>query len=189
MTQAPTVRCDMCGWRGSAVDAATHPCSALVGDLEPEIEVPDSVEPVSAWRAWRVIEWGGELRLQSMGAGGRMADVIWTPSRAMEAKCSRGKHTPPSENCSCGFYAARDRNHLTSMAYHYYNIDDKKDTVVIGKVAMWGRVIPGSQGWRAQFARPMMLIVPPSRWRVMKPLKDVYKLPTEIGSTFKKEKP
>jgi len=143
---------------------------------------PDAVEPILAWRAWRVIDFGGQPRLQSMN------DLIWQPGKVMEAVCkpSKGKHDPPDERCTCGFYAARDRSHLTSMSYHIYDLESKKDVVVIGQVSMWGRVIPGSQGWKSQFAKPMSVIVPPSRWRHVKPIQETYKLPVKVENTFKK---
>lgn len=138
--------------------------------------VPDVIGEVIGWRVWRVlrINQGKELRLQSLGAGGPTHAAVWTPGKIMEAFCSKN-HTPPDENCSCGFYAASTREHLLSMHYHSgFNYEDTNDALVIGEVAMQGKIIPGTQGWRAQRVRPFRVFVLPSRWKVVKPLQAAY---------------
>lgn len=57
-------------------------------------------------------------------------------------------HTPPGEDCTCGIYAAADLA-LCPPAEIY------------GKVKLWGKVIPGEHGWRAQYAYPSVLYAPP----------------------------
>lgn len=57
-------------------------------------------------------------------------------------------HDAPHENCTCGIYAATTKNQLPQG-------------VVYGKVKLWGKVIPGEKGVRAQYAYPSEFQVPP----------------------------
>jgi len=138
--------------------------------------VPDVIGEVTGWRVWRVLHprEPEKIRLQSLGSGGKVHSVIWTPGKIMEAFCS-GQHTPPAEKCSCGFYAARTREHLLSMHYHSgFDYDDPTAVLAVGTVKMQGKIIPGTQGWRAQRVRPERVMILPSRWRVVKPLRAMY---------------
>lgn len=138
--------------------------------------VPDVIGEVIGWRVWRVMHpYDAKLvRLQSLGAGGTTHAVPWTPGKTMQAFCARD-HVIPAKSCSCGFYAARTQEHLLSMSYHRSrDFDDPNDVLVIGEVAMSGRIIPGTQGWRAQRVRPKTILVPYSRWKAAKTLKAAY---------------
>ncbi|MCR4340277.1 MAG: hypothetical protein NUW01_10380, partial [Gemmatimonadaceae bacterium] len=61
-------------------------------------------------------------------------------------------HDAPHENCACGIYAATDE----ATPREYLPLD----RAVYGKVKLWGRVIPGSKGLRAEFAYPSEFHVP-----------------------------
>lgn len=138
--------------------------------------VPDVLGEVVGWRAWRVLHplEPAKIRLQSLGAGGGVHASIWSPGKVMEAFCA-SSHEVPNERCSCGFYAAGTLDHLLSMSYHLgFDYEDHRDTLVVGEVAMQGKIIPGTQGWRAQRARPLRVQVLPSRWKVLKPLAAMY---------------
>jgi hypothetical protein len=115
-------------------------------------------EPILAWRLWRLHrDAGGDLRLAPTTP---RAD--WEPGVAIRATCS-GAHTrlyvvfnpelapthrSPMPGCTCGIHAMKDGARLArSMT----------PAAVIGRVAMWGRVIEHSKGWRAEFAYPSRL--------------------------------
>jgi hypothetical protein len=123
------------------------------------VRAPDLVAPVVGWRYWRVAPDG---RLTSLGAGRQ----DWPPGRALRARCRRARldhldarwglvdgfgwapHTAPGESCSCGIYAARDlaalrTQRLFGLRYH-----------AAGEVALWGTIVPGELGFRAEFAYP-----------------------------------
>lgn len=137
---------------------------------------PDVIGEVIGWRAWRVLNPGvpNSIKLQSLGSGGAHHASVWTPGKIMQAFCTQ-PHVPPAAKCSCGFYAARTREHLMSMHYHSgFDYDDPADAIVIGTVAMQGKIIPGSHGWRAQRVRPLEVLVLPSRWKLVKPLRAAY---------------
>jgi len=57
-------------------------------------------------------------------------------------------HDAPDENCTCGIYAATDIGGIPSPRGGAY---------VVGKVKLWGKVIPGENGARAQYAYPSLL--------------------------------
>ncbi len=56
-------------------------------------------------------------------------------------------HDAPHENCTCGIYAAK-------------TLAQCPPAEISGKVSMWGKVIPGDRGYRAEFAYPSELHVP-----------------------------
>jgi hypothetical protein len=106
-------------------------------------ELPLSIEPIESWRVWRVDELG---RLNSY------AHPIRWPMRArMEAACVRGVHQAPHVECTCGLYSANTLENLLDY------IEAGLDTVMIGQVKSWGRIVKGETGLRAQYAYPSSL--------------------------------
>ena len=104
------------------------------------------------------------------------------PREAMQASCPSGhKHAVPAKGCSCGIYAARDLDHLSTMQYHRYADDD---FVVIGAVSLWGRYVAGNLGWRAEKAYPQRLQVPFEAWRIGAELRDAYGVKIELANTL-----
>lgn len=65
-------------------------------------------------------------------------------------------HIAPEPSCKCGIYATR-------------RVEDCADQLaygtVIGKVALWGKIVPGDKGYRAQTAYPVELFVIPGEER------------------------
>lgn len=134
-------------------------------DLDPG-PIPDYVEPVEAWRVWRVVMREGPVVLQSLFAG-----AIWEPGVPLVASCTatqrsrwmpwrrtRCEHAAPDLDCGCGIYGvesvAAARSYLETPPLLY------RDDRVIGRVAMWGDVVEGPLGWRASHAYPIELFVP-----------------------------
>ena len=127
---------------------------------------PDYAEPLIGWRTWAGVEEDGDLTLRSI-----VYDSRWTPGRRLEAACAHRArsrllarllrteaHEAPGEGCECGIYAARapdlilpylDRHALLRWAR----------SAVVGRVALWGRVIECERGWRGTFAYPTRLYV------------------------------
>jgi len=151
-----------------------------------EIVVPDVVGEITGYRAWKVI---GSLKLPML-ASVTHSGTIWHPDRWTYAtcgddlachRCEDGR--VPGEGCSCGLYAARDRAHLSTMSYRRPSADGKPK--VIGEVGFAGKVIPGSQGWRAERGRVKRLFVPFSEWRWIEPLHDLYNVPVLPDNTLR----
>lgn len=154
---------------------------AVTGDLV----VPDYTDVMIGWRAWHVEERPGFApQLLSMNS------TRWEPREVMEAVCARHendpKHGVPTLSCRCGLYSAKSREHLLSMPYHYYDPDE--GIVVIGEVNLWGRIVEGTQGWRAQYGYPRKLFLPFEGWRLFDPLSEAYGVPVELNNTLKRNK-
>lgn len=115
------------------------------------MRIPDYISPVVAHRVWRWDERG----LRSLNG------EPWLPGQHLEARCRVApapRHTAeaanevPHRKCTCGIYAAKDREHLRQIGY--------ADRGVCGEVYLWGTVVEHRLGWRAQFAYPKSLVLP-----------------------------
>lgn len=102
---------------------------------------PDYVQPIVAWRAWRV----SGMKLQSLGR-----DNIWEPKKAMSAENCRS-HEAPLSNCGCGIWSFNTLEELVEAVQGY------NSKPVVGTVSLWGRLIQCEHGWRAQYAYPQEL--------------------------------
>jgi len=58
--------------------------------------------------------------------------------------------------------------------------------VIAGQVALWGGIVPGQHGWRAQFAYPHKLLVPYSRWKIAKAVAAAYGVPFQLYNLERK---
>ena len=123
-------------------------------------KVPDTyIEPFTAYRAWN---WTSEGITSLNGA-------LWTPKIAFEAVCSQhppyehdhgleggvctvSEHLVPDPDCTCGMYAGINMQHLIDINYIERGIH--------GEVALWGRLMRHTLGWRAQIAYPKYFVVP-----------------------------
>jgi hypothetical protein len=131
--------------------------------------VPDAIEPIVGWRCWSLTDAG---QLESLVPFG---DRLWLPGERKEATCfppipstlgeASGtecaeldpdlgdadflrQHHAPLESCSCGIHAAKDLETLQLALL---------SGPVVGEVYLWGKVIPGEDGYRAQYAYPKSL--------------------------------
>lgn len=156
-------------WRATApaahifrVVAASLPAPVDLG----EPAIPDYVEPVEAWRVWRVGMREGRVVLQSLFAG-----AVWEPAVPFLASCSAGhrsrwapwrkkpnEHSAPELECRCGIYGVQS----VAAARSYLERPPLlcRDDRVIGRVALWGSVVESSSGWRASHGYPLELFVP-----------------------------
>jgi len=109
------------------------------------VTIPDYISPIVAYRVW---QWDA-IGLESLN------NEQWFPGLALEASTSRcGKeHEAPKDGCACGIYAAKNFQHLVDIGYAGYGVH--------GEVFLWGSVAEHRLGWRAQFAYPKTLVLPP----------------------------
>src|SRR6266851_5959384 len=121
------------------------------------MSIPDYISPIVAYRVW---QWDA-AGLRSLNG------EPWLPGRPLAAGCgaaARGTivgraeavpsaHEPPCSGCTCGVYAAKNIEHLRQSGYEQYGIH--------GEVYLWGTVVEHKLGWRAQFAYPKSLSLPP----------------------------
>jgi hypothetical protein len=115
---------------------------SVVRGLPVEVEV----EPILAWRSWTLTgrRDGESLLLRPVTAGSR----AWRPREVAQATCRLAwSHEAPNADCSCGLHATRDIDFLRRT----------RSPAVLGRVALWGRVIEHEHGYRARFAYPQRL--------------------------------
>ena len=121
------------------------------------MNIPDYILPVIGYRVWR---WNATGRKSLNGEP-------WLPGRPLAAGCRaaargaivgrakalHGAHELPHSDCTCGVYAAKNREHLRQFGYEQCGIR--------GEVYLWGTVVEHERGWRAQFAYPKSLFLLP----------------------------
>ena len=120
------------------------------------------------------------------------AGTVWHADRWTLATC-RGDRlcqspaddgTIPGTGCSCGLYAAASRAQLVKLEYaNPGSAGFEANPVLIGEVGFAGKVIDGSQGWRAEKGRIVRLYVPHICWRLVEPLERLYRVPVELDNT------
>ena len=110
-------------------------------------------EPVFAWRYWQLPVGAGELRSITFRR------VAWPVGQAVRAFCGGG-HEAPSEGCACGVYGTGD---LETLRAHGVCLRD--EPLVVGRVALWGRVVSDHDGFRGQYAYPSALSLVPETLR------------------------
>ena len=141
---------------------------------DPNLALPDLTEAMIGWRAWKV-----DRELPRYGVSPKLFsanhEYYWTPRQTARAVCLKGCEGDemPRESCSCGFYSAKSAKHLLGMGYAHMCTTPTTLTV-IGKVAHWGKVIEGRQGWRSEYAYPVQLFLPYEGMELLKPLASGY---------------
>lgn len=93
------------------------------------------------YRAWQFVRPG---LLLDMGN-----TQVLEPRTRGEAFCRLSEHMAPDADCTCGFYAFKTLEDVRAQ-FGWYG-------VVLGQIAMWGRVIEHTMGWRSQFIYPLRL--------------------------------
>jgi hypothetical protein len=138
------------------------------------MQVPDAIEPAVGYRVWEV---KGD-RLYSV-----VHEQLWEPDKPFEAFCDNPEHEVPEPKCACGVYAALTFARLFEMGYTkttgLFGAPYGQVTIA-GQVNLWGGVIPGRLGWRAQFAYPRKLLIPYTLWKLAMPLKAAYGVPYQL---------
>lgn len=114
-----------------------------------EYTTRSTVEPIEAWRLWRVDELDKKSPLRSWSMTSHKLKS-WPAGRRNEAICSGYYGSDPHHwkvphiNHGCGLYGSL----RPSRDYRLSTLTVK------GRVYLWGRVIRHEKGWRAQFAYP-----------------------------------
>lgn len=118
---------------------------------------------IEAWRFWELIgekKRDGELKLALVSIGHA---YIWPPREPAEATCSycaafhrdchgtAGDNGMPMFNCEGGLYGHKSK----SFALKDSVVSD--GNVILGKVALWGRITEHEKGYRGQYGYPLSL--------------------------------
>ncbi len=131
---------------------------------------PDYASTITGWKAWNQGTYGNKIRLQS-GMGS-----VWSPD-PLKAVCINLPHSAPREDCSCGIYATRTMEQLLRNWWH-------REGMILGKVALWGKVIIHHEGYRAEWAQPLEIWVPRDKVGWVPDLM-IYNIPISIGYPFR----
>ena len=112
-----------------------------------DVSAPDLLEPVIAFRSWRLGD-GGLLSPET--------DEWWPPGTPLEARCLHQAHleVAPVGDCHCGIYGYHDA--WTKMTWQAMRPGD----AVPGAMLAWGRIEASFTGLRAQFARAVCVAIP-----------------------------
>ena len=134
--------------------------------------IPDVLGYIRGARIWRIKEVDGAPRLLSV-----VRDLIWQPGEQVAAEClpygpGGSVITPPGmpfflpckespqPKCRCGVWGTYDYQ-ATDHYRHWKPGRDPNQTLggrlVGGGIEAHGRVVEGRIGFRAQFARPIVL--------------------------------
>jgi hypothetical protein len=130
--------------------------------------IPDYISPIVGYRVWKwdaneLWSLNGEAWLPGRALTATCCrselkprnGARWIPGWALPTNCPADEHEPPADGCSCGVYAAKNRESLQKMigGVEYF---------VHGEVHLWGKVVEHDHGYRAQFAYPKSLILSPN---------------------------
>jgi hypothetical protein len=111
-------------------------------------------EPLIAWRTWNLTARRRRLRLAPVGDYRN----AWPPRDRVRAVCARRRsHVAPDPACTCGVHASK----------WIAALQRARGPVVLGTVALWGRVIEHELGYRASFGYPqrLRLVCPICFWQ------------------------
>ena len=121
---------------------------------------------VPAWRVWEVSN-GGDL------LSAYKTTVLWPRDEAIEAQCLapgpqqyftpvEPRHPAPQKDCLCGLYGWLDPNFIERERWAFNDLTgwrvEKVSRLVLGRVAVFGRVVPTTLGYRAERMRPRALV-------------------------------
>lgn len=129
----------------------------------PDLIVPDSIEPIVGRRCWGLAKIGGKILLCSAAS-----HTVWPGDERFTAECSKS-HAPPGDDCTCGIYALAE-----TEPWPYYDFDGGGQAVW-GEVFLWGTVVKGEKGYRAQFAYPKRLYLAHKDYCFLKRLSESYR--------------
>lgn len=148
------------------------------------MQVPDAIEPAVGYRVWVV----RGNRIESLNH-----HAIWVPFETFVADCRVRGHDPsevPVVNCTCGTYAAATFNRLFDMGYTkaqgIFSAKNPNDVVIAGTVNLWGGIVPGTHGWRAQYASPKKFLIPYSHAKIAKMIAEEYGVPFKLFNLWRK---
>lgn len=143
-------------------------------------QIGDRLNPIIGWRGWysrrqpltvglsseHYLDAAARHVLQQTGSPYALVSgnsCPWVPREELTAVCANlwsysaggawANHEKdiPVEECSCGIYALDSLDRLKQSAYRF---------TIFGEVKLWGKIVVGEHGYRAQYAYPASLYVP-----------------------------
>lgn len=133
---------------------------------KPDFDIPDGAtytQPILGWRIWRLREDGG---LDSVVYALRGPWIPKTAHVAVCRPCTFGGHPMPQRGCTCGIYSLKEMSHVFwtinrhSSSFASDPVGILPDTPgVLGLVYLWGNIVEGEDGYRAEYAYPAKLFI------------------------------
>ena len=129
--------------------------------------VPDGIEPIVGFRMWLYTLTGSRPHLYPLSSkGDGVASSPWDGSELgwVVASCGADPVDPghvPGWQCTCGFYATRNRSTLEDALFflvHAFAEGRDDSGWILGRVELAGKIIEHDDGYRAQRARIVELI-------------------------------
>ena len=121
-----------------------------------ELPVEKRDAPVIGYRGWFLRESSDTVLLRSANE----SFGYWAHDTHTHARCqgySEIGHSAPLAECECGLYVLADLAHARYWLGGYGALPPQD--VAVGAVVGWGKVIQhGSEGWRAEYARPIAFL-------------------------------
>lgn len=109
-------------------------------------------EPILAWRSWR-LRIDPETEAIKPVLESCVYGDLWPERQPFSAYCS--EHEKPEPLCGCGIYAVTTR--VAALDWAGWAQSALPHPIVLGRVQLWGRVLPHSAGYRAELAYPYEL--------------------------------
>ena len=165
------------GWKALAIDSTGQLCSPqqkTVWPVRKRLEASCSYKPRAEYhwvavpedKAEGQIVLGGMLVIQGPLTT-KLPPKTLPPPGHVWAWVEK-PHQVVSPNCRCGIYVVDD----IKQAATYLGMAG-----VLVKVALWGRVVPGTQGARGQYAYPLEMFAPDTLTDVAQMVADLYGIP------------
>ena len=130
-----------------------------------DVHTPDAIEPLVGWRAWVVRPSKADHASDSLLLHSVAYTAEWPAGVPLHAHCRLPRNAcreTPGTGCRCGIYAL----HQPVDAYRYIRNPRRVISgtfsgvpIVLGEVALWGRVVVGVLGWRGEYGYPRRLFV------------------------------
>lgn len=152
-------------WRQSWIDAE---------------DTPDATDAILAFRVWNVRKGIGALPiLTSWGIHSRKEAPMWSKGInratchrdlwdefAFESRCGR----TPNPSCRCGFWGLSD----------FFRLPHDRKAKIVGTCRLWGKIVVGDYGFRAEYAQVDTLFEMPKRHRrLTQRIGEVYGVPVK----------
>ncbi len=106
-------------------------------------------QPILAWRSWRLRLDPETEAVQPVLESCVYGDP-WPEQRAFSAYCP--EHAKPAPDCGCGIYAVTARE--AALEWATWAQSALPNPIALGRVQLWGRVLPHSGGYRAELGYP-----------------------------------
>jgi len=109
-------------------------------------------EPILAWRSWR-LRIDPETEAVEPVLESCVYGDPWPEREAFTSYCP--EHARPDPDCGCGIYAVTTR--VAALEWAGWAQSALPHPIVLGRVQLWGRVLPHSAGYRAEIGYPYEL--------------------------------